>query len=575
VLAPSALLAPSVLLSLSMLLACAGPSVSGVHGEGAGSGGTTGRDGGTSTSVPPPGLTRRVRRLSNHEYDNVVRDLLGDATQPSRGFLIADSFANGYDNGSDGLAVQSDQVVDYQVAAESLAASAVAGRLPTLLNGCDPAASGDDTCLEAFLAYLPPRAFRRPLTDSELGRLRTVYAAGAGAGGLAQGVQLVLEALLQSPQFLYREELGAPDAVPDASGRVALTPYEIASQLSFLLTGSMPDDELFMAVMEGRFAGPDDYRREAVRLLATPFASDSTRRFLHQWLGTDRLGDVVKDQGIYPAFQADPSSGLPTAATSMMGELDRDFVALATGGAGSLRQLFTSNQSYVDGRLAALYGVDAPAGADFGAVTLDPEVRRGILTRLGYLTVHADQDSSGPIARGVFMMSNLLCLTVPSRPATVPSAPSVRDANSAGETTRQRFTQHLSDDSCRGCHKIIDGFGYGFESFDGIGAYRTAENGSAVDATGTIVGTGDVDGAFNGVADLEDHLLASARFTDCFVRQMYRFAMGQIESDGADDTAVLAALAQGFSADSRLTDPLLSLVAAPAFTSRATGATPP
>ena len=561
--------AAALALSLTAL-ACVGPRVSGAHGEG--TGGITG-SGGTSSSVPAAGLTRRVRRLSNHEYDNVVRDLLGDTTQPSRAFLIADSFANGYDNGSDGLAVQSDQVMDYQLAAESLAATAVTNRLPALLNGCDPAASGDDACRDAFLAYFPARAFRRPLTDSELARLRTVYA--ASAGGLSQGIQLVIEALLQSPEFLYREELGAPDVVADAAGRVTLTPYEIASELSFLITGSMPDDELFMAVTAGRFAGPDDYRREAVRLLATPAATDSTRRFLHQWLGTDRLGDVVKDQGIYPAFQADPGNGVGTAAASMTGELDRDFTALATGGAGSLRQLFTSNQTYVDARLAALYGVDAPADTGFGVVTLDPDVRRGILTRLGYLTVHADQDSSGPIARGVFLMSNLLCLNVPPRPATVPSAPSVKDAKSAGETTRQRFTQHLSDDSCRGCHKIIDGFGFGFESFDGIGAYRTMENGSAVDATGTIAGTSDADGTFHGVADLEDHLLASARFTDCFLRQTYRFAMGQIESDDADDVAALAVLAQGFSADSRLTDPLLSLVGAPAFTSRSTGGTSP
>ena len=548
-------------------LGCVGPRVGPANG--AGTGGTT------SAALPPPGLTRRVRRLSNHEYDNVVRDLLGDTTQPSKDFLISDSFPNGYDNGSDGLAVQSDQVLDYQLAAESLAATAAANRLPALLNGCDPSASGDDACRDAFLAYFPPRAFRRPLSDDELRRLRTVYGVGSGTGGLAAGVQLVLEALLQSPEFLYREELGAQDAVPDGTGRVALTPYEVASELSFLITGSMPDDALFMTVMAGQFAGPDDYRREAQRLLATPAATDNMRRFLHQWLGTDRLGDVVKDRTIYAAFQADPSSGLPTAAGSMTSELDQDFVALMTSGSGSLRELLTSNQSFVDARLASLYGVDPPAATGFGAVTLDPDVRPGILTRLGYLTVHADQDSSGPIARGVFLMSNLLCLTVPPRPATVPSAPSANDANSAGETTRQRFTQHLSDDNCRECHKLIDGFGFGFESFDGIGVYRTTENDNPVDSSGTIDGTGDVDGAFDGVPDLEDHLLRSARFTDCVVRQTYRFAMGQIESEGADDLTALAALGQGFTPDSRLTDPLLSLIGAPAFTSRATGVTSP
>jgi hypothetical protein len=555
-----------------LALACSGSRGASPMGGAGGHGASVGGMGGSPVAL---GLTRRVRRLSNHEYDNVVRDLLGDSTRPSRGFLIADSFPNGYDNGSDGLVVQSDQVMDYQLAAESLAATAVANRLPVLMNGCDPTSAGDAACLEAFLAYLPPRAFRRPLAASELGRLRTVYAAGAAAGGLSQGIQLVIETLLQSPQFLYREELGAPDAVPAPFGSVALTPYEIASELSFLITGSMPDDQLFAAVRAGQFTGSADYRREALRLLATPAATDCTGRFLHQWLGTDRLSDVVKDAGLYPAFQADPASGVPTAIASMTAELDQDFAALMSAGSGSLRELLSTNQSFADARLAALYGVAAPTASGFGAVTLDPDVRRGILTRLGYLTVHADQDSSGPIARGVFLMSNLLCLTVPPRPATVPSAPSAGDATTAGQTTRQRFTQHLSDDSCRGCHRVIDGFGFGFESFDGIGVYRTSENGQPVDASGTIFGTGDADGDFNGVSDLEQRLLGSARLTDCFVRQSYRFAMGQVESQQPDEVAALAAMATGFSADSRLTDPLLSLVGAPAFTARATGMTSP
>ena len=555
-----------------LALACA-RSQGAILGGGSGDSGAT--DGGAGGSPVALGLTRRVRRLSNHEYDNAVRDLLGDTTHPSRGFLIADSFPNGYDNGSDGLVVQSDQVMDYQLAAESLAATAVANQLPTLLNGCDPTSAGGAACVDAFLTYFPPRVFRRPLTDSELGRLRTVYSAGAVTGGLSGGVELMIETLLQSPQFLYREELGPPDAVPAPSGRVTLTASEIASELSFLITGSMPDDQLFAAVAAGQFEGPDDYRREAQRLLGTAAATASTGRFLHEWLGTDRLPDAVKDPGLYPAFQADPATGLPTAAALMSAELDQDFASLMTAGSGSLRELFTTNQSFADARLAALYGVAAPAADGLGPVTLDPVVRQGILTRLGYLTVHADEDSSGPIARGVFLMSNLLCMTVPPRPATVPSAPSASDATTAGETTRQRFTQHLSDQTCRACHGIIDGFGFGFESFDGIGVYRTSENGQPVDASGTIAGTEDADGAFNGVADLEGRLLGSAHLTDCFVRQTYRFAMGQIESEQPDDVAALGALAAGFSPDSRLTDPLLSLVAAPAFTVRTTGMTSP
>jgi len=249
-----------------------GRAAAGTGGQSAaGSGGQSAAGSGGSTAMG--GLTRRVRRLSNREYDNVVRDLLGDTTRPSQRFMISDSFPNGYDNGSDGLAVQSDQVVDYQVAAESLAATAVVDRLPALLNGCDPASRGDDACREAFLAYLPPRAFRRPLTSGELDRLRTVYAVGAETGGLASGVQLVLETLLQSPELLYREELGPPDAMPDRAGQVALTPHEIASELSQCVRDDAPYPliELPCWCPATRISGrhPDAPRRASGRPCAT------------------------------------------------------------------------------------------------------------------------------------------------------------------------------------------------------------------------------------------------------------------------------------------------------------------
>ncbi|HEY4184670.1 MAG TPA: DUF1592 domain-containing protein [Polyangia bacterium] len=540
---------------------CVGPRLGTMS---SGSGGASGTGG--SGDALTIGNTRRLRRLSNHEYDNVVRDLLQDGSQPSKDFIV-DSFQNGYDNGSVGLAVQSDQVEGYQLAAETLAANAVANRLPALLAGCAPATSGEPACEEAFLASFAPRAFRRPLTDDELGRLRAVYTVGAQAGGLAGGVELVLETILQSPEFLYREELGAPEPAPGAPDEVQLTPYEVASELSFLMTGSMPDDLLFAAVTSGQFVGPDDHRREALRLLATPAAIETMRRFLHQWLATDRLADTRKDAGVYPAFNV--SDGASSVGAAMASELDQDFVALVSQGTGSLRELFGSSQSFVDPALAALYDVAAPAASGFASVALDPALRRGVLTRLGYLTVHADQDSSGPIARGVFLMSAILCLPAPQRPATVPSAPSVGDANGAGLTTRQRFTQHLSD-ACRGCHKLIDGYGFGFEEFDGIGVHRTSENGNPVDSSGEILGTGDIDGAFDGVAALEDQLVQSHHLTDCFVRQMYRFGMGQVEGSDADDVALLADLGASFSVDSRMTDLWMAMVGAPAFTLRRT-----
>ena len=511
---------------------------------------------------PPPSKTstslvsaRRLRRLSNREYDNVVRDLLGDTSRSAQKFVV-DSYQNGFDNGSAGLAVQSDQVVDYQSAAEALAANAVTNGMARLVGGCDVMAQGEDACVEAFLATTASRAWRRPLTTSELARLRVMYQLDAPSKGFARGVQTMLEVVLQSPQFLYREELGPRDVVSKSGASVRMTDHEIASELSFLLAGSIPDDELWSAVANGTFTTVDDYRREATRLLGTPGAKDALRAFLHQWLATNRTLTLSKDVAFYPTFDA-------AMAASMSAELDRFYDDALFAGDGSLRRLFTSNQSFANETLGKLYGVPV-TGADLQPVTLDPALRKGVMTRAGFLAVHSATDSSGPIARGVFVLETIMCSPPPRPPPNVPPAPPASDPGVKTLTTRERFDRHVANSFCAACHKQIDGVGFGFEQFDGIGAFRSTENGQVVDSSGALVGTGEIDGAYVGVSQLADKLAGSRILADCFVRQAYRFAMGQIEPTGAD----LGALGSAFSADARLTDLLLAIVASPIFVNR-------
>ena len=514
----------------------------------------------TPTVTHPATLTptRRLRRLSSREYDNVVRDLLGDTTRPAQAFVV-DAYQNGYDNGSAGLAVQSDQVASYQLAAEALAKDVVTRDLPRLLGGCAVDARGADACVEAFLGTFAARAYRRPLSSTEQQRLRDAYHTDAAAG-FARGVQTMLEVILQSPQFLYREELGPAAPHGGAPGAtVQLTDYEIASELSFLLTGTVPDDALWSAVAEGRFTTDADRRREANRLLATPGAKQALRAFLHAWLGTDRVLGLSKDPTFYPAFDT-------TTAASMSAELDRTYDDLLAADDGSLRRLFTSNRAYVDAPLAALYGVALPA-SDTGVVqeiTLDPALRGGIMTRAGFLAVHADTDSSGPIARGVFVLQRIMCSPPPPPPANVPPAVPAGDPGVKTLTTRQRFDRHVSSPACAGCHTTIDGVGFGFEQFDGVGAFRSAENGQPVDSSGTLVGTGALDGPYVGATALGAKLAGSDVLTRCYVRQAYRYAMGQIEPTGVG----LDALGVGFSADTKLTDLLVDLVTTPLFVNR-------
>ncbi len=521
----------------------------------------TSGEGGSAGQAPSGPLadanTRRVRRLSAREYDNVVRDLLGDTSKPAQRF-IPDAFQNGYDNGSVGLAVQSDQVVSYQAAAEALAASAVRQRLGQLLQGCDVASEGEPACASEFLDAFVPRAFRRPPTASELSRLRGVYEQAAPEGGFVLGIQTALEAVLQSPQFLYREELGPIEARAAAAETVQLTDYEVASQLSFLLTGSSPDDALWSAVASGDFKTTADYRREAERLLETDGARATLLAFLRQWLATDRLASLTKDALVYPSFS-------PALAASMSQELDRFFDAVLWQGEGSLRELFTSNQSFVDAGLAQLYGLPA-TGDGLRAVTLDAAVRPGVLSRAGFLAVHSATDSSGPIPRGVFVLQSLLCLPPPAPPANVPPATPAADPSVQDLTTRQRFVAHVATPFCAGCHALIDGVGFGFERFDGLGAYRTTEKGQAVDSSGQLIGTADIDGPYDGVTELTTKLASSQQLRACFVKQAYRYGMGQMEP--SDDAPVLTELAAGFGSDTRLVTVLLNLVQSPSFVTR-------
>jgi hypothetical protein len=545
-----------------------------------------------------------LRRLSKREYNNVIRDLLGDDSSVANSFGT-EEYLNGYDNGSDGLTIdQTSSVQDIYAGAEKLALTAAQNNLSALIGSCDPKAQGENACVQAFLTTFAPKAYRRPLTADEQQNLLALYPVGAAAaptsqvlGGFAGGIQLMLEGVLESPSFLYREELGAPDpSLPP--GVVRLTPYEVATELSFLLTGSTPDAALYNAAATGALQGPNDYAAQANRLLMLPSAKLAMRAFLDQWMATDQVTSQVKDANLYPSFSQQ-------AATSMASELGQFYDQVLWGGTGSMRELFTSTQGFVDSNLSPIYANDPQAPAAVGAsagglqlVSLDPNVRQGIFTRPGWLTAHSDQDNSGPVARGVFLMQYVMCAAVPPVPANVPPLESATVAKTKQLTTRQHFIQsHLgSQGQCIKCHTIIDGVGFGFEEFDAIGAYRDKENGQPVDDSGNVDQTLDSDissggsgFAFNGVgpgnvlngaAQLGEKLVSSPQVQNCFIRQAYRYAMGQGEASAPSATVssdqvtyttnALLVMQNKFSEDTPMINAILALVEQPAFFLRTT-----
>jgi hypothetical protein len=488
-----------------------------------------------------------LRRLTRREYANAVEDLFGVVADV--GVLDPDEKLAAFD--SNLVAPVSPAIItQYRALAESVADAAVL-ELANLVP-CAPEAAQNDpaiaaSCTEAYLASVGRRAFRRPLTASEL---QSYGALASGGSDFADGIRLATGALLQSVHFLYHLELAPGDAAADL---VALDDHQLAARLSFFLWGSVPDDDLLDAADAGELQDPVRLRAEAERMLATERAADAVQSFHMQWLGLDRRESMVKQPDVYPAFDED-------LRAAMWRETEQFVAHVVLEGDGRLTSLMTSSESFIDGPLAELYGVTLPADHDPAVpIELDPAQRAGLLTQASFMAAHAHNDSSGPVQRGVIVRSNILCQPLPPPPNNVPEL----DPVDPDATTRERFEQHSSDPSYSGCHSLIDGIGLAMENYDGIGRHRTEENGLPVDASGNLLDT-DVDGEFNGAVELAHKLADSEIVRDCVTVQWFRFAFGRGESE-PDACTIDGLRAQFAASDGDVRELMLAIIASEAF----------
>jgi hypothetical protein len=296
----------------------------------------------TTTCTPSEPFRSPLRRLTRVEYNNTVRDLLGDSSAPADKFP-ADELSNGFSNNAAVLSVSPLLAEKYQEAAESLAARAVADLRG--LVGCDPA--GEAACARQFIERFGRRAYRRPLTGPEIERLHRVYLAG---GGFARGIELTVRALLQSPSFLYRLETTPPTRATDKV--VRLGGYEVATRLSYLLWSTMPDDRLFEAAGKNELVTPVQVGRMARAMLDDPRARPAAAEFYRQWMGLGSLDSMVKDAAVYPELTAEVRAGL---RAELGGVVEHH---LWTGDR-KLETLLTAPVGWLSPALARLYGVAA------------------------------------------------------------------------------------------------------------------------------------------------------------------------------------------------------------------------
>ncbi len=491
-----------------------------------------------------------LRRLTRAQYLNVVTDLLGEGLVVPTS-LEPDTAIDGlYTVGAAVTALSPVGVERYEAAAYSLAEQVMAdpARVATVV-GCEPAAEG---CLRTFVTTFGRRAWRRPLAAEEIDRVVAVgELASSTLGDPDAAPTYALATLLQSPAFLYREELGEadPDAAPGGGAR-RYTSLEMATRLSFLLWNSTPDDTLLAAAEAGDLVTDAGLTAQVDRLLADPRAHDGIRAFFTEMLELDQLDALNKDPTIYTHMS--PEIGPSAREETLLG------IEAIVFADEDWRTFFTTRRTFLDPVLAALYNVRAPTREGFGEVELPADgLRAGFLGQASFLALQAHPTTSSATLRGKFIREVLLCQDIPAPPADVDT--SIPEADETSPTLRQRLVTHLSDPTCAGCHRLTDPIGLGFENFDGLAALRLTENGATIDASGELEG-----GTFATPVDLGGVVAAHDRIAPCLAETLYRYATARSVGDGEE--ALVEWHAAGFvESDYRVTTLLAEIATSPGF----------
>lgn len=463
-----------------------------------------------------PAPSSRLARLSVGEYENTARDFLG--AQQSLGIttgFVADSSSTTFNNNGGNLVVTSAEWQDFQTAAEELA------RQATLTTQSLTAAAGGTLPADAatLIRALGRRAFRRPLSAAEVTAYTTLFASGptyyAALPAQQAGARMVLEAMLQSPHFLYRVELSTEVVV----GVIPVSGVELASRLSYALWQSMPDDELLRAGEDGSLTTVDVYTAQATRLLSDVRARDAVAAFHAQLLGTSRYADLTRSVTLFPEFSV-------ALRESMRQEQQRFVEAQIFTEHAGLEGLFTSPTSYVDANLARVYGLAGNFDATFQKITFNDGRRGGLFTQIGFLAANATSTESDPIHRGVFMNHKLLCAPLPAPPNVVPMLP--RADPSVPKTLRTRITEFTGAGTCgAGCHStMINPAGFAYEHYDALGRWRELDNGLPVNAADSYTFEGKPR-TFDGAASFANVMLEEPMAHRCYAQHWVEFLHGR------------------------------------------------
>jgi hypothetical protein len=480
----------------------------GAHGGSTQTGGGSTQTGGGS--VGPGNLSTAsasvARRLTRTELSNLVRDVLGDDTGAAAKFLSEDQYRP-FDNDYTVQSASSALIESLEATANDIAARAVLPANRSKVVPCTPTGPGDAACLRTTIESVGRRLYRRPLSEEQIKAYLTLqsYATETNPDvphDFYTAVNLVLRSMLQDPEVLYRIETGTPTGEP---GIFALDDYEVASRLSFLLWGSGPDDALLDQAAAGKLTAAAARSEAAARLLGDARARSQLERFHSMWLG----------------YRAIPASAELATAFSL--ETNKLIEKVVFDQPSSYLDLFTSPQTYVSGPLPAQYGVPAPAGGQ-GWVSYADDKRAGILSHGSVLAAFSKFSDTSPTQRGIFVQTRLLCNKVAPPPANVNVDQPPGDGDKVCKI--DRYDEHRTLASCKTCHAQLDPIGYGLESYDIGGRYRThddAHEECILPDKGELPGVGE----FSGPGQLAQLLVDNGKLEACFVQHFMSYAVGR------------------------------------------------
>jgi len=425
---------------------------------------------------------------------------------------------------------------------------------------CRPSSRQDEEpCARKILSRLARRAYRRPVTDVDVQRLVGFYRTGRSAGDFEGGIRLALERLLVSPSFLFRTEPDPSNVAPATAYR--LSDIELASRLSFFLWSSIPDDELLDVAARGRLKDPKIAEQQVRRMLRDPKATALVKNFGGQWLLLRNIRLVTPDADMFPEFDDKLREGFQRETELFLESQFRDDRGVL--------ELLNANYTFLNERLAKIYGIPNVYGSHFRRVTLPDDRRAGLLGHGSILTVTSYPTRTSPVLRGKWVMETLLASPPPLPPANVPPLKE-NDGASAPTSVRERLEQHRKNPVCASCHTNMDPLGFAFENFDAVGKWRVREANTRIDASGALA-----DGTkFSTPAEFRKALLGQGEvFVGALTEKMMTYALGRAVTY-SDMPAIRTIKREAASSDYRWSSIILGITKSVPFYMRTTAGQP-